>query len=64
MDEYVYYCKRGNELETIALVRNHKLSDTDMKTLIAAMAKDGYHFTRMVEYKGYAMPDFAGTVQV
>lgn len=63
-DEYVYYCKRGDELETIALVRNHKLAQADFDTLVSAMAKDGYAFTRMVEYKGFEQPNFAACVAI
>ena len=62
--EYVYYCKRGDELEDIAVVRNQPLSDSQLNTLKDAMAKDGYEFTRMVKYDGYQKPDFAACVQV
>lgn len=64
MDEYVYYCKHGNELEDIALVRNEPLTDEQLDVLKQAMAKDGYHLTRMVAYKGYEMPNFAQTVNI
>ncbi len=63
-DEYVYYCKRGDEIETIALIRNEPISDAQLDALKSAMAKDGYRFTRMVEYKGYEMPNFAATVAI
>lgn len=65
MDEYVYYFKPApDQLEDIALIRNREISESELKTLQAAIQANGGAYTRMVKYSGYQMPDFAGTVNL
>lgn len=66
-DEYIYYFNRKGDklgIAEIALIRNRELTDAELDTLKAAIAKDGHEYAYMLTFKGLEQPDFASTVNI